>query len=841
MMGGIDMRPINFDKRPTMRRMTLLLLLATLLFAASPLAAQDKGGSFSVEALVVDSLTSAPLPYATVLVYRQPAAKEPVRSVLTDSDGRFATDLPARGNYRLTVSMLGKVTLVRDFTADGRTDLGTLRLAEDVELLDEVAVTAKKPLVRVEMGKIAYSVEDDPQAASSTASEMLRKVPMLSVDGDGNVSMGGSSNVKIYVNGKPNTMMTNNAKDVLKSMPASTIKKVEVITHPGAKYDAEGVGGIINIVTTGAALEGYNVSLAGAYTNNNGYQAHGFGTVKVGRLSLAANYGYARYNAWPVSLRSELDYLSPSPVAKATVTSDNTNVEAKAQFATLEASFEIDSLNLLSLTGNYYDVRQDVFMDAWSDARDVAGGKLYGYGLGTATKSHYGTANLSLDYQHLSPRREGETFVFSFRMDNTPIDADNMTRVFATENYTPYEQWQTSDGRSLENTFQADYTLPLDTMHTLNVGAKYIYRINDSHNTDYRRRTSGDEWAETGLMGSGDNLHRQHVLGIYGEYGLKYKQFGLRLGLRYEYTRQSVAFDDFRDKDFGASFSDVVPSLLLSYTVGGKHSLSLGYDMRISRPGISYLNPFRNSGQTPLYVEYGNPDLDTERYNVVTLNYSYFAQDITIGAELRYTQTGNGITHYSFVDDGGVVNSTYANIGVSHIPHLTVFANWNASGSTRINCNAGFGYERMRTNSNAAAKNITRWSNDGWAFHAMAGLEQNLPWRLLLTVNAGANQGSLSLYSMARPIFYWYGLSLQRKFLKDDRLTLQVSASTFAPKYDEYRYSSRATDCISTNIQRMRMMQYAVSLSYTFGELKAKVKKTSKSIHNTDVVGGASK
>lgn len=841
MIGGIEMKSAVFDNQPSLRHAPLLLLLVALLLAASPLAAQDKSGSPSVEALVVDSLTSTPLPYATVLVYRQPAAKEPVRSLLTDEGGRFATDLPARGSYRLTVSMLGKVSVTRDFTAGGRVNLGTLRMTDDVEMIDEVAVTAKKPLVKVEMGKIAYSVEDDPQSATSTASEMLRKVPMVSVDGDGNVSMGGSTNVKIYVNGKPNTMMTNNAKDVLKSMPASTIKKVEVITQPGAKYDAEGVGGIINIVTNGAVLEGYNVSLAGAYTNNNGYQAHGFGTVKVGRLSLAANYGYARYNAWPVSLRSELDYLSPSPVAKATVTSDNTNVEQKAQFATLEASFEIDSLNLLSLTGNYYDVRQDVFMDAWSDARDVAGGKLYGYGLGTATKSHYGTANLSLDYQHLSPRREGETFVFSYRMDNTPIDADNMTRVFDTENYTPYEQWQTSDGRSLENTFQADYTLPLDTMHTLNVGAKYIYRINDSHNTDYRRRTSGDEWAETGLMGSGDNLHRQHVLGIYGEYGLKYKQFGLRLGLRYEYTRQSVAFDDFRDKDFGASFSDVVPSLLLSYTVGGKHSLSLGYNMRISRPGISYLNPFRNSGQTPLYVEYGNPDLDTERYNVVTLNYSYFAQDITVGAELRYTQTGNGITHYSFVDGGGVVNSTYANIGISHIPHLTFFGNWNIGGSTRINCNAGFGYERMRTNGNAAASGITAWDNDGWAFHAVGGVEQNLPWRLTLTVNAGANREGISLYSMARPVYYWYGLSLQRKFLKDDRLTLQVSASTFAPKYDEYRYSSRATDCISTNIQRMRMMQYAVSLTYRFGELKAKVKKTSKSIQNTDVVGGASK
>ena len=662
------------DKSDKVMKHLLLCVIVSLILPLAVVGQRADGGC-SVSGVVVDSLSAEPVVYATVLVYGAGSGGEPVRSLLTDDDGRFDTGLPGEGGYRLTVSMLGKVTAVRDFTARGRTDLGTLCLADDVETLDEVAVTAKKPLVRVEAGKIAYSVEDDPQAASSTASEMLRKVPMLSVDGEGNVSLAGSTNFKVYVNGRPNTMMSNNAKEVLKSMPASTIKKVEVITHPGAKYDAEGVGGIINIVTTGATLEGYNVSLAGAYTQNNGYQAHGFGTVKIGRLSLAANYGYARYDSWPVSLRSELDYLSPSPVAKATVVSDNTNVEQKAQFATLEASFEIDSLNLLSLTGNYYDVRQDVFMDAWSDARDVAGSQIYRYGLGTVTKNHYGSGNLSLDYQHLSPRREGETFVFSYRLDDTPMGADNLTRVFDTENYDPYEQWQTSDGKSLENTFQADYTLPLDTMHTVNAGAKYIYRINDSHNTDYRRRTAGDEWAATNLMGSGDNRHRQHVLGIYGEYEFKYKHFGLRAGLRYEFTRQYANYEDFPEQDFGASFSDVVPSLLLSYTVGGKHSLSLGYNMRISRPGISYLNPFRNSGQTPLYVEYGNPDLDTERYNVVTLNYSYFAQDITVGAELRYTQTGNGITHYSFVDGGGVVNSTYENRGISHIPHLTFLVN----------------------------------------------------------------------------------------------------------------------------------------------------------------------
>lgn len=823
-----------------MKHISVILLLSLLLSLSAVM--QAVGGPLRLTGTVVDSLTSEPVPYATVLIYRHPATDVVVRSLLTGDDGGFATDLPSAGDYRLTVSLVGKERLVRDFHAARAVNLGVLRLVDDVEMIDEVAVIAKKPLIKVETDKIVYDVASDADAGNKTASEMLRKVPMVSVDGDGNVKLAGSSNFKVYVNGRPNSMMSNNAKDVLKAMPASSIKKVEVITNPGAKYDAEGVGGIINIVTSGASFEGYNVNLSGAYTENNGWLATAYGAVKVGRFSLSANYANASVNSLPVDAEYLLDYQEGSPVARAHTVYDGCDVGNKFSYATLEASFELDSLNLFSLSGNYFDFVSEISANGWSEARDWSDVMAYRYGLGTMSKMRFGAGNLSLDYQHLSPRREGETFVFSYRLDNTPNDADNEMRVFDTENFEPYEQWQKSDGRSMENTFQADYTLPLDTNHTLNFGAKYIYRLNDSRNLEHRRRDASEEWSDvTDIVGSGDNYHRQHVLGIYGQYDFNYKRFGLQLGLRYEYTRQNVSFKKFRERDFDASFSDLVPSFLLSFNITAEQTLSLGYNMRISRPGIYYLNPFHNSGQTPLGVSYGNPELDTERYNVFALSYYYFTSDFTVGAELRYTYTNNAITDYNFVDESGVVNSTYENIGVNHTPHLSVFSNWNATSGTRINLNLGLGYSWLRTNSVAEKQGIDSWRNKGLDYHAIATCEQNLPWKLLLNVYASVNRGNLQLYSLERILYYGYGLSLSRGFLKNERLRLSISAQNFAPRRIVQEGVTRASDYTQHVIQRFSNMAYSISLSYSFGDLKTKVQKATKSIENTDVVGGRRK
>lgn len=227
---------------------------------------------FQVKGVLVDSLLQEKEPYATIRVVRPEAPQKVVRMAVTGLDGTFQLSLPAEGSYRISISSMGKRTLVRDFTCTAsqkKIDLGTLYTSETAEVLKNTEVVAQKLLVKAEIDRLTYNVEDDPDAQTNTTLEMLRKVPLVTVDGEDNIQVNGSGSFKVHVNGKPNTLMSNNPKEVLRSLPASTIKRIEVITDPGAKYDAEGVGGILNIVTTDARMQGYNATL-GVQARNTG-------------------------------------------------------------------------------------------------------------------------------------------------------------------------------------------------------------------------------------------------------------------------------------------------------------------------------------------------------------------------------------------------------------------------------------------------------------------------------------------------------------------------------------------------------------------------------------------
>lgn len=215
------------------------ILVAVLLLAAFVGIGNSK--NFSVVGVVVDSLENEPVPYATLRVDKR-GGTEPTLGI-SGVDGAFDEKLAEPGVYTLTVSGTGMRQRSIEFAVGDSArvcNLGRVALVSGVEL-EEVSVVAQKPLVKADIDKVTYRVEDDPEALSKTAIQMLRKVPMVTVDGQDNITVKGSSNFKVYVNGKPNTMMSNNPKEVLRSLPASSVKSIEVITDPGAKYDAEGV------------------------------------------------------------------------------------------------------------------------------------------------------------------------------------------------------------------------------------------------------------------------------------------------------------------------------------------------------------------------------------------------------------------------------------------------------------------------------------------------------------------------------------------------------------------------------------------------------------------------
>ena len=227
-------------------------LLLIMLVISSLVAAQNAAPPFQIKGVLLDSLTQEGEPYATIKIVKKEAPAHALKMLVTDMKGKFQEKVPGTGDFVMTISSIGRNTIVKDFTVKAGekvVDFGTLYITDASNELGQVEVVAQKPLVKADIDKIEYNVQDDPDSKSNSVLEMLRKVPLVTVDGEDNIKVNGSSSFKVYVNGKPNNMMSNNPTEVLKSMPANSIKHIEVITNPGPKYDAEGVGGILNIVT----------------------------------------------------------------------------------------------------------------------------------------------------------------------------------------------------------------------------------------------------------------------------------------------------------------------------------------------------------------------------------------------------------------------------------------------------------------------------------------------------------------------------------------------------------------------------------------------------------------
>ena len=343
-----------------------------LLFCLLANLVEAQTGAYSVKGVVVDSLSREGEPYATIRIYLKNEPKEPVKLAAADLDGKFEADLPSASEYILYITSIGKKTISRAFAttpAQKRVDLGTLYTSEDSEVLQGVEVVAQKPLVKAEIDKISYSIEDDPDSKTNTTLEMLRKVPLVTVDAEDNIQVNGSSNFKVHVNGKPNTLMSNNPKEVLRSLPASSIKSIEVITEPGAKYDAEGIGGILNIVTTEAKMEGYNVTL-GANGGNQNAGAYAYGTVQVGKFTATGNYSYNRqYMPRGYGKSGREDYTSEEYKY---LSGENTyKSDGGFQFGNIEASYEIDTLNLLTFSANVFGGSFDTDNDYSAEMRNA--------------------------------------------------------------------------------------------------------------------------------------------------------------------------------------------------------------------------------------------------------------------------------------------------------------------------------------------------------------------------------------------------------------------------------------------------------------------------------------
>lgn len=838
-----------------MKNKLLLFLLMSL--ASTVLFAQNKNttsSSYTVKGVLLDSLSQEGEPYATIKIVKKEAPDKAVRMAVTNMKGEFQEKIsvPA-GTYTITISSVGKTTVVKDFDlkpAEKTVDLGKLYAAESTSELKGVEVVAQKPLVKADIDKIEYNVQDDPDSKTNTVLEMLRKVPLVTVDGEDNIKVNGSGSFKVHVNGKPNNMMSNNPKEVLKSMPANSVKHIEVITNPGAKYDAEGVGGILNIVTVGAGFEGYTATFSGDVSNNGG-GGSAYATVKQGKFTVTGNYSF-NMNSRPRSYSDNMleNLNEAAEVETQVITNGSNKTKGAFQHGNVEASYEIDTLRLITMSVGMYGGSNKGSNDATSWMQDAffPNELSYKYATDGISDGSWYSVRGNIDYQRTSAKVKDRMFTISYKVSTQPQSSDGYTK------YIPElmsDEWLNdlrlnnfrSDGKqnSSEHTFQADYTTPIAKIHTLETGVKYIIRNNTSENWRYQA-TGTTENYELDRDRSSHYKHLNDILAAYLGYSIKVKKFSGKAGVRYERTMQNVKYIVGRGEDFKINFNDVVPSASFGYKLTDMSNIRLGYNMRIWRPGIWYLNPYVDD-KDPTSISKGNPNLESEKSHSFNLSYSNFTQKFNINMSLRYSFNNNGIERITrrvksdeWIDelqmtaDRELLFSTYENIGKSQNAGLSAYINWNATPKTRVYMNLSGDYQKL----NSPAQGLT---NSGWSCFAYGGVQHTFPLDIRASLNLMGSTPYIMLQGKGSS-FYDYNVSLNRSFLKEKRLTLSAFAGNFFQKYMNSESTVEGVGFRQISNYRYSRMRYGMSISYRIGELKASVKKAARSIDNDDVKGG---
>lgn len=847
-----------------MRNKLLLLLLLMFMTSGMMYAQQQKtqqsqqrtaAPSYTLKGVLLDSLTQEGEPYATIKIAKKNAPQKALKMAVTDLNGKFQEKLTvAPGEYIITLSSVGKVTIVKDFTVKASEkviDLGKLNMAEATNELKGIEVVAQKSLVKVDVDKIEYNIEDDPDSKTNTVMEMLRKVPLVTVDGEDNIKVNGSSSFKIHVNGKPNNMMSNNPKDVLKSMPANTIKHIEVITSPGAKYDAEGVGGILNIVTVGGGFEGYTATFR-ASGSNRGAGAGGYATIKSGKLTITGNYNY-NYDTSPKSYSDSYRENYDSEDQKYLESKSSSDYNGSFQYGNLEASYEIDTLRLLTASFGMYgganDNKSDGLTTMWNAQRDRLA---YQYrSLSDGDGSWYSMRG-NVDYQRTSKKNKDRMITLSYKISTQPQNSDYYTDYKDIKD--PFEMDivkkfllnnSHSDGKTntTEHTFQVDYTTPIGKLHTIEAGAKYIIRNNLSDNKLFEAEGVSDNY-EYNNDRSSKYKHLNDILAAYLGYTLRYKTFSFKPGVRYEYTSQDVKYLAGAigpEADFSTSYNDFVPSVTMGIKIGKTQNLRGGYNMRIWRPGIWNLNPYFDD-RNPMFISQGNSNLESEKSHSFNLSYSTFSMKFNVNISLRHSFGNNGIERVSrLIGKGGeefpgghhapegALYSTYENIGKNRNTGLSLYGNWNASPNTRIYLNGDGSYVDIKS----PAQGL---HNYGWNASLYGGIQHTFPLKIRASLNAGGSTPYISLQGKGSG-YYYYSLGVNRSFIKD-RFTVSAYVSNIFEKYRSYNNTTMGENFLSKSSSRYQSRSFGISLSYRIGELKASVKKAARSINNDDVKGG---
>jgi ferric enterobactin receptor len=807
-------------------RCSLLLILPIIICTLS-VRAQGDPARGRISGKVIDSTTKAPVDYATVSVYKA-GASAPVNGISTDQKGNFTIDNLPAGEYRVLIEFIGYQPRTIDHVKVGPdgspVSLKNILLSTAAKQLESITISAQAPAIQNKLDKLVYNAANDLTAQGGVALDVLKKVPMISVDVDGNVELQGNANVRFLINGKPSSIFGASLSDALQSIPASQIKSIEVITSPGAKYDASGTGGIINIVLKDSKVQGINGSVnlsAGTRLENGSFNLN----ARKGNVGMGVFFsGNEQLNTTTRNTTDRQSYNNAKDTVSRLLQQGSSPFYRSGYQSGINFNWSITKRDELTATAGLHHFGNHGTGTTNQDQQSVLSDGTVLSDLSSIRHSASKFSNNSTDWS-LSYKK-------TFRTEGQELD------VLYTSSYgrNTVEASQVSDypmggppsglqshnpGKDHETDISIDYTQPVGKGFTIEAGAKAVLEHLDNSVVTDTLLNDGTYINNAGQT-YGFNYKRNIYAGyLSASYSLFHDFLTGKAGLRYERTNTTA---DFSGTPI-PGYNTFAPSFVVQHTLDETQSVKFAYSYRIERPDYGDLNPFLNVSD-PHNINTGNPLLKPEIGHNFELGYNktfkkgniYFA-----GFYRRNTDDIQGFTTYYPVYS--VNGADYTDVSVTQRYNIgsQTAAGFNVFGSLPLNhlnlrSNIQIG---ERTNSTPGLASVT-----GFAYRVNLNASYQFPNNLMAEVFGNYNSSQKNIQG-TRPAFVFYNLAIRKQFWKKNASVGFTAANLFA-KYVNQRSTVAGPNFSQSNLRQIPFQSFGITLSYKFGKLEFKKNKEEK-------------
>ena len=765
-----------------------------------------------------------------------PAEEQQADGTVAEADGSFRFAEVPPGRYAVEVSFIGYETLRTDtITLTGRrpdADLGALTLGSSAVALETAVVTAEAELVENRVDKVVYNASQDVANQGGDGADVLRRVPLLSVDLDGNVQLRGSEQVQILINGRPSTMFAGSVGEALQAMPAEEIEKVEVITSPGARYQGEGTAGIINIVTRRGGLKGLTGNVAASIgTRANNANA----SLNYTRGRFGVNGGLGSRFSW--SRPTETSLLRVDTLAGGALRTLSQNAEGNSNWVGLNgnvgAFYDLNAFNAFTTSLRVRGRRRQsdllersVFVDPVADLRQEY----------TQDRENLGPAfnvDWTTDYRRKFDGEDHELNV-AFQLGQSVRDQDyDLLLTSQLGDFPERDELGRNEGRNTEYTLQADYQAPLTEALFLETGAQAILR---DLNSDYSYLTRGSA-AEAYVVDPVRSNVFRYDQDVYAGYVSLRATLGERLsaiaGLRYEGTEiaGSLARPEPGEEPFASDYDNWLPSGSMQAKLSETSNLRAAYSRRIRRPGLRYVNPFVDLSNNR-NITVGNPELEPEIAEQVELTASMRAGRAFANASVFYRLTRDEINGFVEVVDGGVSREVFLNLGQSEAWGGGLFVSGTVAEVVKLRGNANV--ERLELVGQGATAGLSR---SVWQGSLNGSITVELP-RDLVVESFGFYRAPRQTLQGERASFSIWSVGAQKKFA-DDRWRLGLRIVEPFSRSKEFPGEITGAGFSQVTNYSVLFRSFGLNASYRFGQLTGNRQRERRSrIDNDDVRDG---